>query len=274
MTTLHSTALSVTKPADIGSVAWSIHADSPRVESAAVSLNAATRLDQNLIVERLLTLCDQYKIAGTWFFSQPSGEPAIGSIVARSTGHAIGMTIDAGSIGGRSEFARKLRREQALLERRNIDLRSLQVDSTAAGEHYDLLIKQGISIVDCLPTGATRAAEPSLGSLRQLRHGLWTLPTALPATARGMTGSLCAWWRATSTVLAAADGRKNCHLSIDLAQLSLRGMQWTLLAKVMRVQAGLRREGRLQIATAETFAAQATRVRQPLIAARSILRAA
>jgi len=258
-----------------GSVAWSIISGTPSGESDGVSLSAVTQLDQNVVAERLLSLCDQYQIVGTWFFSQPSIETSVQQITAHDTRHAIGLSIDESPRGGRSELARQLRREQTLLQRQGISLNSLQISSSSASEHYDLLMKHGISIIGNPPaTNAARPSDTAGRALRQLRHGLWTLPTAASVTARSVTGSLCAWWRATSLVLAAAESRGNCHLSIDLGQLSPRSMQWTLISKVMRVQASLRREGRLQIATAATLASQMSTARQPVAAARSILRAA
>ncbi|MDZ4819566.1 MAG: hypothetical protein SGJ20_11390 [Planctomycetota bacterium] len=255
-----------------GKIAWSIDLSADSDYTPESRLHVGQRLEQSANTRRLLDLFDQYQIPATWFVDEAASETPLSNITSRTAGHEVAVSFGQRVVNGpKRQLATALCRSTFAMQKLQHSLRAVQFPSPPSNEQYELLLKNGISVVRICSGSVGRGAD---ANIRPIRHGLWTLPSPVAVTGGHWPGSIRAWWLATAAVLSAAEERRHCHLALDPATLSPRSLGWPLLAKLLRVQSGLRREGRLEIATVSALVERLMSKQHSGVGARSILRAA
>jgi hypothetical protein len=226
------------------------------------------------ILPRLLELFDLYEIPATWAAPEPAEAEAVPEILTAQVPHEIALLGNArwvGAAAGRPHFAGELARRVTAARAAGLDIHALLVSQVCVPrEHYDLLVKQQLTVVRQPRFGVKRTfadLQP-----QALRHGLWESPAVcvIPRTAP-IWGRGAASARAAVRKAIALQGV--AHVAFDAAALAVHDPRLHAAESLLCYVA--RGCGRGLVRTA-TLSRSAEEWSQPSAAtpARSILRAA
>lgn len=226
------------------------------------------------VLTRLLELFDLYEVAATWAATEPAGSDALARVRETDAGHEpalLGEPTWVGLAAGRTRFAQELARRVEAATNLGITLCTLAVcHARVPREHYDLLVKHGVSVVRQERTGGGR----SLAALQPqtLRHGVWEIPSAvtLPDTGAWFGKGSVAGRNAVRKAIALTG---LAHITLNLAGLAAHDPRLQAVESVLRCAARAVGRGVLRTATLGRLAHEwlAPQKNAP---ARSILRVA
>ena len=221
---------------------------------AELSVESHRRLGE--FTKKLLGVFASARMPATWAVRDPGRSPACTPIVQSAVEHEIAILGDTSWIGaeaGRTRFARELSQRVALARQAGMNVTSLVSRVAPVREHFDLVVKQGVSAVAGIEQStAARLLQPTP---RALHFGVWDLPASqrLPMPASWFSGRRAL----VRKIRAAAHDAATFHLIIDAAaELATRGGVDHLARTTGRI-AELRDRGLLQV---ETLAQTASRL--------------
>jgi hypothetical protein len=217
--------------------------------------------------------------AVTWATSDPVNSQAVGWAIEADCGHEAALLtgVDwSGHANGRSRFAAEFLRRKQRAEQAGVSLSTLAVGGELPREHFELLVRQGITAIRAdrgSETTGQRHRAPAPG-ITSLRYGLWQLSADVRLSGGGwLSGSIAARriCRAIDRRIAAGIAG---HLAIDAPALAARSnCKFSGLKSVLRHIERRHREGTLQVGTIAATVARLAPARTGR-AAQSILRAA
>ena len=220
----------------------------------------------------LIGVFDRHRAAATWAVADPAISAAMHQIRRSQLPHEVAIQGDRSWVGhgaGRTRFARELTRRVLSARAAGIPVSTLALKNADLGEHLDLLVKSGISVV----RGGQVAADANGRQSRMLRFGVWEAPVSarLPEVARWSWSA--GLWSAKRLVRQAMKKNLATHLSIDASRLmGPDTARLVTIEKFLKFAARLRDQGRLQIAPLRALAGDgSSSVGRPM---QSILRAA
>jgi hypothetical protein len=217
--------------------------------------------------------------AVTWVASDPVNLQAVGWAIEANCGHEVALLAGAdwsGQANGRSRFATEFLRRKQRAERAGISLTTLAVGGENPREHFELLVRQGITAIradrSAEPNGRRhRAPSPGIGTLR---YGLWQLSADVRLSGGGWLSECIAARRICRTIDRRIAAGIAGHLAIDAPALAARSNgKLSALKTVLRHIERRQREGTLQVGTIAATVARLAPARTSR-SAQSILRAA
>jgi hypothetical protein len=204
-------------------------------------------------VARLLETLSGYQIPATWAVDEPAASPATAAIRSVRGGHEIAIGGHAGWLGNRvprTQFGRELASRTIAARAEGLTVSSLVVAAGQLGDHYDLMIKQGLSAIQ------QAELEPARSSARRgqpatPRFGLWSFGVScrLPGGSRLWPGG-GGTSRARRAIDRAIRDRALVQLLIDARELASRGSSAErVVERVLQHAAQRRRSGQLDVIT-------------------------
>ena len=232
----------------------------------------------NRVTDWLLEAFARHSVRATWAVADPVHSAVSGQIAAHLPGHEIAVLGDASWVGeqaGRSRFARELSRRFLGARNSGIAASSLVPRVAVDGDHYDLLMKLGITAVS-EPTHTSRA--PADSAPQAVRYGVWQIGIQHALTDHSVWRQF-AWIRNNRFSLRrrirqTASSSQVFHLFVSAARLSeLGGKSLNSLDRVLRLVERMSERQRLEIVTLSQIADRLSEVPKTS-PARSILRPA
>jgi hypothetical protein len=224
------------------------------------------------VTMQLTALLDRHAVAATWGVADPALSAACETILGSPPPHEVAVLGDhtwVGAGAGRARFARELVRRVGSARAAGLAVSSLVLRDVDLDDHYDLLLKQGLTAVR---GNLTRARSAAAAPPCALRFGLWEIPASccLPGQSRWWPGGGGSWGACRAIDRAAREGT-TVHLALDAARLiNVGAAGLRVLESVLRHAARRREEGRLKSATLAELAAILSH-RPAAVSARSIL---
>jgi hypothetical protein len=232
------------------------------------------------ITGKLMSVLGRYKTPATWAVADPAVSAATERITTAGC-HEIAVLGDHSWVGrqaGRSRFWRELSRRVMRGRAASLPITSLVLRDVQLDEHLDLLVKQGLSVVQSPMDHTIKAGLFSRQASPQphtLRFGLWNFPASqrLPGQARWSIGGggTRAAKRGIERVIAA---HGVYQLVIDSLEMAAQGASaLRVLDKILRHAERRTRQGVLDVSTLSSVARQLAG-NYHAVPARSILRPA
>jgi hypothetical protein len=245
------------------------------LELAGNRLAAAERRAIESAADRIAELLLRHGIAATWVVADPAESASIGRLVASPAGHEVALWGDAswaGKTAGRLHFGRELARHLAAAREQGAAVSTLAVSEVHLEQHFDLVVKHGLTAVRHERPTSSRAATARPDALR---HGLWSFPVTcrLPGASRWLPGG--GGGRAIVGLIDRAIGEHELvHVTVDARTLAERGpAAERVLDKVLSCAVQRQSVGALRVSTIAGAVAALTGQYQTR-PSRSILRAA
>ena len=230
-------------------------------------------------VRRLIDILSSERRSVTLAAADPADSQEIRSAIDANSGHEAALVAGptcSGFENGRSRFAAELLRRKQRAQQAGIAITSLTASDGVPREHFELLVRQGITAIRTDRSAGSKSARhrSAASGIRLVRYGLWQLAGGLQFAGGGWlaeqlaAGRIC---RAIDRGIAA--GTAN-HLTIDAASLAERtSSKLGGLKIVLRHLERREREGTLKVGTIAEIVARLAPARSSR-SARSILRAA
>jgi hypothetical protein len=257
-----------------GKLSRGILALSIDVELATLNHDPDQRRALEAITGRLVDLVGKHSHSATWAVADPAVSAATERVMGLGAPQEMAVLGDAtwvGPIAGRGRFARELQRRVTAGRAAGLNISTLVLRDCQLGEHWELLVKHGLSVLCEMRGGKAAPAEerPVV-----LHYGLTSVPVSLVAPLRRRWLSRVPVGEARRGIDRAAAGCGLFHLAINALALAGRGPAGLRqLDRVLRHADARRREGTLSIETLSAAARHWSDV--PRAApAQSILRAA
>ncbi len=252
------------KISNLGVIVVSVDLEPP------VSGGVAAQRMLDRLTPQLIELFDRHRVRATWAVADPIVSAATERLQSSHVPHEIAVLGDAtwaGPHAARGRFAGELSRRVLRARAAGLAVSSLAMVEPIPTDHYDLLLKQGITAVRA-PGQANTGRVP-----QSLRYRLWQLPVShrLPAANRWFAAGS---WAAQRGLRRAAAQQSLYHLEIDAPRLGGRGSSaLRSLERLLRQAARLQQQRRVEILTmAETVARLSAT--PSVVPARSVLRKA
>jgi hypothetical protein len=222
------------------------------------------------LTDNLVRLMAGYRMPATWAVGDPAYSAATSSILSSGVEHEMAVLGDRSWLGrtaGRPRFARELARRVHHARHLGIPISSLIPRGAKVDDHFDLLVKNGVTAIGGMSPDERRPMSP-----RALRFGLWEWPrtSCLPMQSRWFSGARTLARRIRKSV-SAGDW---FHLLVDLPAISQESATAErTVVRLLRRVAVLRDRGDISVVTLNQATAQLCKV-PASTPQRSILRSA
>ncbi|MBW3595970.1 MAG: hypothetical protein KY475_01695 [Planctomycetes bacterium] len=242
------------------------------VATVSVDVNFDGPAGRDATVTRLLELLDRYAVPATWALPAPGKCTIAPRVLESGASHEIAILGDArwvGQTAGRGRFALELARRASEARDAGFTVRGLAVTGAQVPrDHYDLLVKHGISAVRqprSVPGRRLRHLQP-----QSLRHGVMEIPPSavVPESRRWLSRGA-----GRVAIVRAAAAAEVAHLVVDAARCATDDPRLRAVESALRDICRRCGDGTLRVATLDDLAEEATAA-APAVRARSILRAA
>jgi hypothetical protein len=237
-----------------------------------------SRESLDLTARTLVDLLSGEQRAVTWVSGDPAASRATGWAVAADCGHEAALLIAgdwSGHESGRSRFAAEFLRRKRAAEQAGIRLTTLVAPDGAPREHFELLVRQGISAIRSDRAVETKDVRNrgTAGGVTSLRYGLWQFTSAMRWAGGGWLADQLAARRICRAIDRAIATGMAIHLVIDAPRLAMRPRgQFNGLTRILRHIERREREC-LQVATIGEMVARLS-TQRTVRSAQSVLRAA
>jgi hypothetical protein len=230
-------------------------------------------------VRQLVDLLKGEGHAVTWVASDPVNSQAVGWAIETDCGHEVALLASAdwaGHANGRSRFAAEFLRQKQRAKQAGISFSTVAVGGEMPREHFELLVRHGITAIRADHTAETNSARhraPASG-ISSLRYGLWQISIDMRLSGGGWLSDRIAARRICRAIDRRIAARTASHLAIDAPGLAIRSNgKLAGLKTVLRHIERRQREGTLLVGTIAETIAQLAPARTSH-SAQSILRAA
>jgi len=199
-------------------------------------------------VHELIDLLGDAQLSATWFASEPAISSSLHHALRSDSAHKAAISMDGdwrGHENGRNRFAAEFLRRKKAADLAGIEVRTLAAPHGVAQENFDLLVRQGISVIRSDSASATRHKDRArLRGVVSLRYGLWQISDVESMSRGGWFGGYFAAKQICRTIDGTIGDRSVIHFAIDAVRLSVEGRTGLrAVSKVLAHIVGRRRDG-------------------------------